>query len=178
MSARPLTFVSLPLLAAAVLALASPGALGAGDEEYRLGVGDSVRVTVFDQPDLLTEGEVTESGKLNMALVGEVAVAGMTTAGTVVATVPAGVAVETPLFLHAKPDAHGDSAEHLVFVREAVHHAPAVLRRDHPQHVHLSGARVHLHLGEVGCERKSNLVRRMRMARSYGHQHLAPVEPF
>lgn len=70
---------SLPLLAALALALVCGAAAGAnGEDEYRLGVGDTVRVTVFDQPDLLTEGEITESGKLNMALVGEVAVAGMT----------------------------------------------------------------------------------------------------
>jgi polysaccharide export outer membrane protein len=55
-----------------------PVAGGASDEEYKLGIGDVLRVTVYDQPDLLTEGEVSGNGTLSMALVGDVAIAGKT----------------------------------------------------------------------------------------------------
>ncbi len=44
----------------------------------KLGVGDALRVTVFQQPDLTTEARVTERGTISMPLVGEVKVAGMT----------------------------------------------------------------------------------------------------
>jgi polysaccharide export outer membrane protein len=44
----------------------------------KLGVGDALRVTVFQQPDLTTEARVTERGTITMPLVGEVKVAGLT----------------------------------------------------------------------------------------------------
>ena len=44
----------------------------------KLGVGDALRVTVFQQPDLTTEARVTERGTITLPLVGEVKVAGMT----------------------------------------------------------------------------------------------------
>ena len=43
----------------------------------KLGVGDALRVTVFQQPDLTTEARVTEKGTITLPLVGEVKVAGM-----------------------------------------------------------------------------------------------------
>jgi polysaccharide export outer membrane protein len=43
----------------------------------KLGPGDALRVTVFQQPDLTTEARVTEKGTITMPLVGEVKVAGM-----------------------------------------------------------------------------------------------------
>jgi polysaccharide export outer membrane protein len=43
----------------------------------KLGVGDALRVTVFQQPDLTTETRVTERGTISMALLGEVKVAGL-----------------------------------------------------------------------------------------------------
>ena len=49
----------------------------AGD---KLGVGDAVRVTVFQQPDLTLETRVDEKGMISMPLVGQVKVAGLTTA--------------------------------------------------------------------------------------------------
>jgi polysaccharide biosynthesis/export protein len=45
----------------------------------KLGVGDAVRVTVFQQPDLTTEARVDEKGAITMPLVGQVKVAGLTT---------------------------------------------------------------------------------------------------
>jgi polysaccharide biosynthesis/export protein len=44
----------------------------------KLGVGDAVRVTVFQQPDLTTEARISESGTIVMPLLGEAKVAGMT----------------------------------------------------------------------------------------------------
>jgi polysaccharide export outer membrane protein len=45
-----------------------------------LGVGDAVRVTVFQQPDLTTETRISDRGTIAMPLIGEVKVAGMSTA--------------------------------------------------------------------------------------------------
>ena len=45
-----------------------------------LGVGDAVRVTVFQQPDLTTEARITERGTIGMPLIGEVKLAGMSAA--------------------------------------------------------------------------------------------------
>src|SRR5688572_727881 len=49
----------------------------AGD---KLGVGDAVRVTVFQQPDLTLETRVADNGSTSMPLVGPVKIAGLTTA--------------------------------------------------------------------------------------------------
>ena len=46
----------------------------------KLGIGDAVRVTVFQQPDLTTEARITERGSIAMPLIGEEKVAGMTPA--------------------------------------------------------------------------------------------------
>ena len=40
----------------------------------RLGPGDTVRVTVFQSPELTTEGEITSTGALTFSLIGEVAI--------------------------------------------------------------------------------------------------------
>ena len=48
----------------------------AGD---KLGVGDAVRVTVFQQPDLTLETRIGEAGTISMPLAGQVKVAGLTT---------------------------------------------------------------------------------------------------
>ena len=46
----------------------------------KLGSGDAIRVTVFQQPDLLTEARISDKGTISMPLVGEIKVAGMTQA--------------------------------------------------------------------------------------------------
>ena len=46
----------------------------------KLGVGDAVRVTVYQQPDLTTEARISERGGIPLPLIGEVKVTGMTTA--------------------------------------------------------------------------------------------------
>ena len=43
----------------------------------KLGVGDALRITVFQQPDLTTETRVTEKGTVNVPLIGEIKVAGL-----------------------------------------------------------------------------------------------------
>lgn len=46
-----------------------------------LGDGDSVRVTVFQNPDLTTEARISERGTITVPLIGEVVVAGLTPEG-------------------------------------------------------------------------------------------------
>ena len=56
------------------MVLAAPGFGLASD---KLGVGDAVRVTVFQQPDLTTETRISERGTVSLPLIGEVKLAGM-----------------------------------------------------------------------------------------------------
>jgi polysaccharide biosynthesis/export protein len=60
------------LMALALLAVALP-TQGAD----KLGPGDALRITVFQQPDLTTEARINERGKIAMPLVGELTVAGL-----------------------------------------------------------------------------------------------------
>ncbi len=46
-----------------------------------LGDGDSVRVTVFQNPDLTTEARISERGSITFPLIGEVVIAGLTPEG-------------------------------------------------------------------------------------------------
>ncbi len=48
-------------------------------EEFRLGVGDVIKVTVYDNPDLTTSSPVNELGRIVFPLLGDVAVSGFTT---------------------------------------------------------------------------------------------------
>jgi polysaccharide export outer membrane protein len=45
----------------------------------KLGVGDAVRVSVFQQPDLTLDTRIGENGAISMPLVGQVKIAGLTT---------------------------------------------------------------------------------------------------
>jgi len=60
-------------------AKAQPQAAGAGQPFEKLGVGDAVHVTVFQQPDLTLDTRVDEKGSILMPLVGNIKVAGLTT---------------------------------------------------------------------------------------------------
>ena len=40
--------------------------------EYRLGPGDVVRITVYNNPDLTTEAQITQQGQITFPLIGEV----------------------------------------------------------------------------------------------------------
>ncbi len=60
---------------AAWLVIAAP-AWGAG-AEYRLGPGDSIRIHVFQNPDLTVEARVSENGSIRYPLVGSLALGGL-----------------------------------------------------------------------------------------------------
>jgi polysaccharide export outer membrane protein len=66
------------MLAAAGLAQDKDGAARSASVGEKLGVGDAIRVTVFQQPDLTTEARISERGTIPMPLIGEVKVTGMT----------------------------------------------------------------------------------------------------
>jgi polysaccharide export outer membrane protein len=74
--------VGLFMLAAAATAYAQ-----AGRAADKLGIGDAVRVTVFQHADLTTDARVSERGTISMPLVGEVKLAGLsaTEAGSQIA---------------------------------------------------------------------------------------------
>jgi polysaccharide export outer membrane protein len=65
-------------LGAPVQAVTGASASAQASEEYRLGPGDVLRISVFNQPDLQTEVEVSEGGTVAMPLVGDVQVGGKT----------------------------------------------------------------------------------------------------
>ena len=58
-----------------LLLLSSHAALG---QEYEVGEGDLLRITVYDNSDLTTEARVSGEGKITVNLIGEVFVSGMT----------------------------------------------------------------------------------------------------
>jgi polysaccharide biosynthesis/export protein len=63
------------------MAIALPGFSQTPEKsESKLGAGDAIRVTVFQQPDLTTEARITEKGTIPMPLLGEVKISGMTQA--------------------------------------------------------------------------------------------------
>lgn len=49
-------------------------------QDYRLGAGDTIRVLVFQSPDLTTDARVSESGAITMPLVGGVTIGGLSIA--------------------------------------------------------------------------------------------------
>jgi polysaccharide export outer membrane protein len=63
------------LIGLILMAAALPGLGQSGD---KLGVGDAVRITVFQQPDLTADTRVNERGTVAMPLVGDVKVTGLT----------------------------------------------------------------------------------------------------
>ena len=60
------------------LLLAAPA--WSADNDYRMGTGDVLRITVYGQPDLTTEARVGESGNISFPLIGDVKLAGATPA--------------------------------------------------------------------------------------------------
>ena len=65
-----------------LLTLAMYGVIGHAAEEndYRLGAGDTLRIGVFQNPDLTTEVRVSESGVISYPLLGSVELGGLTVA--------------------------------------------------------------------------------------------------
>lgn len=74
--------ISIPALLAFLITAFSLGA-GAQNQpsEYRLGDGDSIRVLVFQNPDLTVETRVTENGTISYPLIGTLKIGGMTIPG-------------------------------------------------------------------------------------------------
>src|SRR5438552_13855698 len=62
------------LAGAALLAFAIQGQ---ADSRETLGAGDSIRITVFQNPDLTTETRISERGTITFPLVGEISLAGL-----------------------------------------------------------------------------------------------------
>src|SRR5512147_121473 len=50
------------------------------DNDYRMGTGDVLHITVYGQPDLTTEARVSEAGSITFPLIGDVKLAGSTPA--------------------------------------------------------------------------------------------------
>lgn len=51
----------------------------AGSDDYQLGAGDLVRISVFGAPELATEARVAQSGSITCPLIGSITVAGLAT---------------------------------------------------------------------------------------------------
>lgn len=69
-----------PAVSAAVAAQSMPAARGIGrdpEATVRLGVGDLVEMNVYDVPELATKTRVSESGNIDLPLINEVQVAGL-----------------------------------------------------------------------------------------------------
>jgi polysaccharide export outer membrane protein len=72
---------SVAAFAAALLLVAGSGAGSpARAQEYSIGEGDLLRITVYDNPDLTTEVRVSGDGKISFPLIGDVTVSGRTVA--------------------------------------------------------------------------------------------------
>ena len=54
-------------------------ALSVSADEYLIGEGDLLKITVYDNPDLTTDARVGGDGKVTLPLIGEILVNGMTT---------------------------------------------------------------------------------------------------
>jgi polysaccharide biosynthesis/export protein len=73
--------VTAGLLATAVPAHAQPAAAPANATDadlYRIGPGDTVRITVYQSPDLSLEARVTETGVISYPLIGALRLGGLT----------------------------------------------------------------------------------------------------
>lgn len=69
------------LFAAALMLLAFAVRVPAAEvQDYRIGAGDLVKISVFGSPELTTETRVSQSGSLTVPLIGPVPVAGLSTA--------------------------------------------------------------------------------------------------
>ncbi len=75
---RAATAAAIVTLTAPSAAIAAPLTPGAAVAEYRLGAGDVVRISVYQNPDLLLEARLSESGAISYPLLGQVRLGGMT----------------------------------------------------------------------------------------------------
>jgi polysaccharide export outer membrane protein len=72
----------IAILALVLMYLHTPSAWPAasGSNSSTLGPGDVIRITVFGHPDLATIARINEDGAVSLPLIGDVSIAGMTTA--------------------------------------------------------------------------------------------------
>lgn len=61
-----------------LLTLINAGSSLANDDKFPIGVGDSLRIDVYDEADLAVRSKVPQSGVIRMPLVGDVKVLGLT----------------------------------------------------------------------------------------------------
>jgi polysaccharide export outer membrane protein len=59
----------------------TPPRAAVSSEDYQLGPGDSIRILVFQHPDLTLEARIPESGQLSYPLIGAVQAAGLSPSG-------------------------------------------------------------------------------------------------
>ena len=71
---------SFHLLLAALLLLCSLAVKAQNQPDYPLGAGDSIRIQVFQNPDLTVETRVSENGEITYPLIGAVALGGLSIA--------------------------------------------------------------------------------------------------
>jgi polysaccharide export outer membrane protein len=71
---------ALGAAALAAVVLAAPAIPARAESREALGPGDSIRITVFQNPDLTTETRIGERGTILFPLIGEVVLSGQTTA--------------------------------------------------------------------------------------------------
>ncbi len=76
-----LTTASRWLAMLAAIALFSPAIHAAAASRETLGAGDTIRVTVFQNPDLTVETRISERGTIVFPLIGEIVLGGQTPAG-------------------------------------------------------------------------------------------------
>jgi polysaccharide export outer membrane protein len=88
----------LTVLLLSALALPAIGQNSAQTPD-KLGPGDAVHVTVFQQPDLTTDARVSDAGSIALPLVGQVKIGGQTTneaAGSIAAALKSGGFLKAP----------------------------------------------------------------------------------
>jgi polysaccharide biosynthesis/export protein len=68
---------SLQVWVCIVVAMLAASAQGEEAAEYRLGAGDNIRISVFQNPNLSLETRVSEDGTINYPLIGLVRIGGM-----------------------------------------------------------------------------------------------------
>lgn len=77
---KPTAFALLLWLASLLIGAGAVHAQDGRRLEYRLGAGDSIRISVFQNPDLTVETRVSESGSVTYPLIGAVQLGGLTIA--------------------------------------------------------------------------------------------------
>ena len=76
-----LTAAALPAAAQQTAAPAAAGTATNATNEYRLGSGDVIRISVYQNPDLTLETRVTEAGIVSFPLLGTIRLGGQTVTG-------------------------------------------------------------------------------------------------